>query len=378
VTETTNTGQKLGPYLLYEIVGEGGMGQIFRARQPHIERDVAIKVISTPYGRHPAFLRRFEQEAQTCARLQHPHVLPVYDAGLSETGQPYFVMAYLRGGTLARRIQAHPRGLPLADVVRITAQVAAALDYAHQAGVVHRDVKPGNVLFDLQGNAYLADFGIALLAQAAGLEVGRTTGTRPYQAPELRDGQPASPASDIYALGVMVSAMLVLPGDTPDAAPIWRSDLPSGVRVVLDQALHPDPEARPATASALAQALAHACGQPGLHFAPPAVHLPPSRGLYEVAAGRDPLPGLTTPLPDRLPQPDEPLAGQHTPPPEVSLAANGLLTEIPTLHPVSRPAAAAPRTDSEDVIRAVIWTGLTLVLVGMFILVMLSLSLPGP
>src|SRR5690606_23521971 len=161
-------GRKLGPYTLEEVIGRGGMGVVYRARQPSTSRDVAVKVIGAAYARQAAFLRRFEQEAQAGARLQHPHILPVLDAGVAG-GQPYLVTAYLPGGTLAAQIAAHPGGLPLDEAVRLSAQLAAALDYAHAAGVIHCDVKPGNVLLDAQGNAYLADFGIARLVDAANL-----------------------------------------------------------------------------------------------------------------------------------------------------------------------------------------------------------------
>lgn len=250
------------------------MGIVYRARQPSVGRDVAIKLIGAPYAHHPAFLSRFEREAQALAHLQHPHILPVYDVGVA-AGQPYLVMAYLTGGTLARRIAAHPEGLPLEEVVRLTAQIAAALDHAHRAGIVHCDLKPGNVLLDGTGNAYLADFGLARMAQEAGLNGRRQPGTPPYMAPEVAAGAAPSPASDIYALALIVFEMLcgrrpfedkeVAPqGERPLADPTdvrrWRPDLPRGVAVVVKQVLNAGPEARPPQAMALAHALARAAG----------------------------------------------------------------------------------------------------------------------
>ena len=117
--EDTLQGQRLGPYQLHEVIGRGGMGVVYRASQPSIGRDVAIKVIGARYARHPSFIAHFEREARAVASLQHPHILPVHDVGVAE-GQPYLVTAYLTGGTLARRIAAHPGGLPLEDALRTT------------------------------------------------------------------------------------------------------------------------------------------------------------------------------------------------------------------------------------------------------------------
>ena len=270
----TFTGRRLGPYQLLEAIGRGGMGVVYRARQPSVSRDVAIKLIDAPYARHAAFLSRFEREVQAVAHLQHPHILPVYDVGVA-AGQPYLVMAYLSGGTLARRIAAHPDGLPLDEVVRLTAQIAAALDHAHRAGIIHCDLKPGNVLLDERGNAYLADFGLVRMAQEAGLSRGRQPGTPEYMAPEVAAGATPNPASDIYALGMIVFEMLT--GRRPfqrdedgqlaertfvDPADVrrWRPDLPRGVAIVVRQALGASPESRPPQAIALAHALARAAG----------------------------------------------------------------------------------------------------------------------
>ncbi len=276
-------GRKLGPYTLEEVIGRGGMGVVYRARQPSTSRDVAVKVIGAAYARQAAFLRRFEQEAQAGARLQHPHILPVLDAGVAG-GQPYLVTAYLPGGTLAARIAARPGGLPLDEAVRLSAQLAAALDYAHAAGVIHCDVKPGNVLLDAQGNAYLADFGIARLVNAANLAELPAPGTYPYTAPEVQQGQPATPASDVYALGMLVYEMLVgepvaerKAGRPPDVTR-RRPDVPRGIEVAVGQALHADPAARPPQAGSLAQALARAGGLPPLRIEtprPPVLDAPP-------------------------------------------------------------------------------------------------------
>ncbi len=259
-------GRTLGRYTLVELIGLGGMGTVYRARQAQADRDVAVKVVAGPLADRPAFMRRFVQEARAGAQLQHPHILPIYDV-CADSQPPYLVMPYLPGGTLARRIAAAPGGLPPADVMRVTTQIASALDYLHQRGIVHRDLKPGNILFDADNNAYLCDFGIARLVDQEG-RAGAVAGTREYRAPEVAAGQPATPASDIYALGMVVFEMLTgrradpLAGCPGGLSPLnprcWQPDLPPGVGVVLQQALDPEPEARPARASALAAALAHA------------------------------------------------------------------------------------------------------------------------
>ncbi|MBN1429892.1 MAG: serine/threonine protein kinase [Anaerolineae bacterium] len=270
------TGRKIGQYELHEVIGRGGMAIIYRASQPRMDRDVAVKIVAGPHAHTPAFIHRFEDEARAYARLQHPHILPVYDVGL-EGDRLYLVMAYMPGGTLSRRIAAMPGGLPLEEIACITVQVASALDHAHAQGIIHCDLKPGNILLDGRGNAYLGDFGIAQLAVK---DAPPSQGTFAYMAPELIDGVPAAPASDIFSLGVVVFEMLagsrpfeVHTGKalrevysqlvTPDVRQ-RRPDLPAGVQVVLEQALNRDPAARPRQATSLAQALMRACGLVGL------------------------------------------------------------------------------------------------------------------
>jgi serine/threonine-protein kinase len=186
-------------------------------------------------------------------------------------------MAYLPGGSLGRRIASTPAGLPLEDVVCILSQVASALDYAHSRGVVHRDIKPGNILLDSRKNSYLSDFGVA---QLNGIQNGPALGTFAYMAPEIASGGPASPASDIYALGVVLFEMLtgqrpfeahtreaVLAAHAEPGTPSIRQhrpDLPPGLQVVVSQALLADPAARPPYASSLASALLRASGLKGL------------------------------------------------------------------------------------------------------------------
>ncbi len=382
-------GRKLGPYELQEIIGQGGMGVVYRAHQPGAARDVAIKVVSEPYAQRQAFVRRFEREAQASARLLHPHILPVYDVGVGD-GQPYIVTAYLPGGTLAARIAANPGGLPLPEVVRVTAQVAAALDYAHAQGIVHRDLKPGNVLLDGHGNAYLSDFGIARLAEREGPEAGTSggepPGTRPYMAPEVRAGADTTPASDIFALGVMAFEMLAgrrpfeqdeagrllrERGANPLNVRLWRPDVPDGVRIALEQALSADPEARPPLASALALALARASRVPlpSCEASPPLAapsetrhsQTPPS--LRAFAPADEPSAGLQTPAPDLTPGP---LPAEPTAPP----TAPARLT-AGAARPLRRPRMHPRR---EAVLGWAITAALLVPLVVLLILLLVSLG----
>ncbi|MCC6904718.1 MAG: protein kinase [Anaerolineae bacterium] len=290
------SGEKLGPYRLVEIIGRGGMGVVYRARQETIGRDVAIKLMDDRFVRNAALVERFGREAQATGTLQHPGILPLVDVGF-EGCQSFIVTAYLSGGSLSARIAASPGGMPLMEVVRITSETAAALTYAHSHGVVHRDIKPGNILLDNAGHTCLSDFGIALINGVEEAGDAHVIGTYAYLAPEVAGGQPATPASDIYSLGVVIFEMLTgqRPFTVTDLASLreahaegsmlpdvcaFRPALPAGVAVVLRQALSRDPEARPATATALALALAHAAGTPD-EAAHPDTHQPASPPLAE-------------------------------------------------------------------------------------------------
>ncbi len=205
-------GQKLGQYEIRALLGKGGMSTVYLAYQPVMDRVVAVKVLPPEFLHDETFLTRFRREIQTIANLEHLHILPVYDVGEAES-VPYFVMRYLAGGTLADLIV--DRLPDMRTVLRVTEQIAGALDYAHQRGIIHRDLKPSNILLDGGGNAYLADFGIARIQEAVSVTTGsHVIGTPRYVAPEMvRQGEKITPSVDVYALGVIVYEMLA--GEPP-------------------------------------------------------------------------------------------------------------------------------------------------------------------
>ena len=203
------SGRAIRGYDLGERIGAGGFGAVYRAVQPLIEREVAIKIILPQYADHPDFIRRFEAEAQLVARLEHPYIVPLYDYW-REPGVAYLVMRLLRGGSLHALLKDGP--LPLETVAVLLEQVGAALHAAHRVGVIHRDLKPANVLLDEDGNGYLADFGIAKNLSDPDLEdltqVGAMIGSPAYSSPEQIRSDPVRPQADIYCLGVLVYELL--------------------------------------------------------------------------------------------------------------------------------------------------------------------------
>jgi WD40 repeat protein/serine/threonine protein kinase len=199
-------GEPLRGYRVLEQIGEGAFGVVYRAIQPQVEREVAIKAVHPELANHPDFVRRFEREAQIVARLEHPHIVPLYDYWREPDGA-YLVMRFLRGGSVEDLLASGP--LEPARVAAIVDQVASALAAAHREGIVHRDVKPGNVLLDEEGNAYLTDFGVALDAGSPEKSTGTMMrGTPAYLSPEQIRLDPATPQSDVYALGIVAYEML--------------------------------------------------------------------------------------------------------------------------------------------------------------------------
>jgi len=198
------TGNTIGQFEILEEIGRGGMATVYRARQTNISRVVAIKVLPRALLHDPSFYERFTREVDVIARLEHPHILPIYDFGEFE-GTPYIAMRYLGGGSMSQMVR---RGLPPVNaVVKPFGQVAQALDYAHQQGIIHRDLKPANILLDENGNAYLSDFGIARVMNS-NLTGSAIIGTPAYMSPEQAHGLPLDGRSDIYSLGVVLFELL--------------------------------------------------------------------------------------------------------------------------------------------------------------------------
>jgi serine/threonine-protein kinase len=220
-----------GRYELVEVIGRGGMGVVHRGRDRVLDRTVAVKVLPALFAENPTLVERFEREARAAARLSHPNIVSVYDSGRDGT-ERYFVMEYVPGKSLAELLRERGR-LPVAEAVGITAQIANALAAAHGAGIIHRDIKPGNVMVLPSGEAKVLDFGIA--RAAADVALTRTTmvlGSAPYIAPEVALGRSADQRSDIYSLGCVLYEMLT-------GRPPFVGDLPA---VVMSQHTNAEPQ----------------------------------------------------------------------------------------------------------------------------------------
>lgn len=223
---TLDNGTRLGPYEIASALGSGGMGEVYLARDIRLDREVAIKVLSTGTLDHPAALDRFRQEALALSRLNHPNIETVYDFR-EEDGAHFLVLEFVPGETLAARIQ---RGaIPEREAAELGAQVADALEEAHERGVLHRDLKPGNVIVTPKGRVKVLDFGLAKLLRDPGDDgdtvgltgAGTAVGTIPYMSPEQLLGEPVDPRTDLYALGVLLYEMMT--GQRPFTATLMTA-----------------------------------------------------------------------------------------------------------------------------------------------------------
>ncbi len=271
-------GKSIGKYRLLEVIGRGGMATVYLAYQEDLDRQVAVKVLPPHPGQDERFVERFQQEARTVARLQHPHILPLYDYGtelgtLGEGDILYLVMPYIDGGALDRTMM--DGRLEPSFVEKVLREIASALDYAHKRGIVHRDIKPANILLDGEGRALLADFGIAKLTEnPLNLTGTAVVGTPAYMAPDQSQGAGTDSRADVYALGVVVYEMLT--GEQPfradnavqvmmkhisEPAPTVTSrvkELPGALDDVIQRVMSKDPEDRYQTAGDFAEAFSAA------------------------------------------------------------------------------------------------------------------------
>ncbi|MEV7689852.1 serine/threonine-protein kinase [Streptomyces bungoensis] len=259
-------GRRVANYLIESEIGRGGMAVVYRARDLRLDRTVALKLLAPELARNDTFRQRFTLESRVAAAIDHPHIVPVFEAGETD-GLLYIAMRYVSGSDLRHLLDA--RGpLPLPDAVRIAGQVASALDAAHAHGLVHRDVKPGNILVaegtdsDHPEHVYLTDFGLTKksLSLTGFTSVGQFVGTLDYVAPEQISGRPVDGRCDVYGLACVVQELLT--GRPPfrrenDMALLWahqydepppptasRPDLAPGVDAVFARALAKDPDDR--------------------------------------------------------------------------------------------------------------------------------------
>lgn len=260
--------ERLGPYRVDAKIGAGGMGDVYRGYDERLDRIVAIKVLPRELARQQAFVDRFTSEARAVAKLTHPHIVPIYQIG-EEQGHHYFAMQYIAGGSLTDLLKASGK-LPPQSAVKLIAQVVTGLAHAHEQGLVHRDIKPGNILIDhLSGKALLADFGLvkSLSGDLQQTATGVVMGTVDYLSPEQGRGQPVDGRSDLYSVGVllyqMLSGRLPFQADSPTSMifqhayeippPLTEivSDVPADIAQIVHRLLLKDPNARYQTAGGL-------------------------------------------------------------------------------------------------------------------------------
>ncbi|HZC18070.1 MAG TPA: protein kinase, partial [Rubrobacteraceae bacterium] len=194
-------------YTLVEPLGDGGMARVYLAHDEVLDRDVALKVLREQYADDEEFVERFRREARSAAGLSHPNIVSVYDQGRSEDGAYYMAMEYVPRGTLKDRI-GREGALAPEVAAGVALQIADALSAAHEKGVIHRDIKPQNVLVTGAGDVKVADFGIARAASSTATATGIVLGTAGYMSPEQAKGEPVGPQSDLYSLGVVLYEML--------------------------------------------------------------------------------------------------------------------------------------------------------------------------
>jgi serine/threonine protein kinase/tetratricopeptide (TPR) repeat protein len=267
--------ERVGPYLINGELGRGGMGVVYRAYDPRLRRDVALKFLPLAWNEDRDAKGRFINEARAASALDHPHTCPVYDIGSTEDGRSYIAMAYCAGGSLAQRLASGP--LPIDEAVDVAVAVASALDRAHNAGIIHRDIKPGNIAFTEDGYARVLDFGVAVLGTGEWATPSIAAGTPAYMAPEQIRGDAVDRRTDVWALGVVLFEMLtgrrpfsggrrevthaILNGE-PNDIRVLRPAVPSALASAVRKALSRNPDQRFATAAEFSAAISTALVTP--------------------------------------------------------------------------------------------------------------------
>jgi tRNA A-37 threonylcarbamoyl transferase component Bud32 len=343
-------GSTLGPYRIVEPLGKGGMASVYKAYEPALDRYVALKVLPGEFLHDETFGERFHREAKVIARLEHPHIVPIHAFGIEE-GAPWMAMRLITGGSLASLMCG--KRIAASHAVTLLRGVAAALDYAHGKGVIHRDVKPQNILLDEGQHTYLADFGIARIVEGSSAltHTGMITGTPQYMAPEQAMGEPIDPRVDIYALGIVAYEMLIgrvpFSADTPVAVLIKHVQepmpLPGGGEIsesvarALLRSVAKKREDRWDSACAFVEALERGA------TAVSAAAIAPTGTMAALWLGAPP-PILTSAVPAPEPRTDAGLRPTWPPPPPTPQALPALPPPVPVGHAVRPPPP--PTTDA--------------------------------
>ncbi len=273
-------GQTLSRYKIISLLGEGGMGAVYKARDLTLQRDVAFKIMHPQFARQPNFQERFLQEARTAARFDHPSIVKVYDFG-QQQGMLFIVMEFIPGnnlGKLLRDLRTRNQWIVMGEAIQLVSQISSALDYIHQQGITHRDIKPDNIMLKPEASnglpyrPVLTDLGLAKLAEGGVFtQDGTSMGTPAYMSPEQAMGTKTDRRSDVYSLGILLFELVVgrLPfqaktlteairmhtQETPPPPQSLKADIPDEVQKIILKAIAKDPKDRFQTAAELAQAL---------------------------------------------------------------------------------------------------------------------------
>ena len=399
MTTSVSPGTRLGPYEVVSLIGAGGMGEVYRARDTRLSRDVAVKVLPRSFASDPERLRRFEQEARSAGMLNHPNILAVYDIGTHD-GAPYVVSELLEGETLRRRIDGTP--VPPRKAIEFATQFARGLAAAHDKGIVHRDLKPDNLFVTREGRVKILDFGLAKMAQPAlagadtamiaetapvlvpNTEAGMVLGTASYMSPEQIRAQPADHRSDIFSFGLVFYEMLtgrqafhadsavetmsaILKADPPRLADTAR-DLPPDLERIVLHCLEKNPEERFQSAGDIAfnlESIGQASGSSKVHAPARRPRLAPvAAATLALAAGAGLFYAGRATAPASQPE-FEPLTFRRGAVPNARFASDGRTVvytaswegTAPTLYTAQVGNPESRSLDVQGSVRAVSWTG---------------------